>query len=86
MKSARSANFWKMEVSMKALFGIGLIVLVLGILSFFVPFPHSENHGLKIGGANLSVKTHDSTPIPPSVSAALVAVGAVMMIAGGRSK
>ena len=71
---------------MKALFGIGLIVLFLGIFSFFVPFPHSENHGLKIGDANLSVKTHDNTPIPPSVSAALVAVGAVMMIAGGRSK
>lgn len=71
---------------MKALFGIGLIVLVLGIFSFFVPFPHSENHGLKVGGANLSVKTSESSPVSPAVSAALVAVGAVMMIAGGRAK
>jgi hypothetical protein len=69
---------------MKALFGIGLIVLFLGIFSFFFPFPHTENHGVKVGGANLSVKTDDSQPIPPLVSGALVVAGAVMMIAGGR--
>lgn len=69
---------------MKALFGIGLLVLFVGVFSFFFPFPHTENHGLKVGGANLSVKTHDSQPVPPLVSAALVAAGAVMMIAGAR--
>lgn len=69
---------------MKALFGIGLAVLFLGIFSFFLPFPHSENHGVKVGGANLSLKTNDSQPIPPAVSAVLVAAGAVMMIAGAR--
>ncbi len=69
---------------MKCLFGIGLVVLFVGIFSFFFPFPHSENHGVKVGGANLNVKTQDSQPIPPLVSGALVAAGAVIMIAGAR--
>ncbi len=69
---------------MKGLFGIGLLVLFVGIFSFFFPFPHTENHGLKVGGANLSVKTHDSQPVPPLVSSGLVVAGAGMMIAGGR--
>jgi len=30
------------EAFMKALFGVGLVILVLGILSFFVPIPHSK--------------------------------------------
>ena len=69
---------------MKALFGIGLVVLFVGIFSFFFPFPHTENHGVKVGGANLSVKTDDSQPIPPLVSGALVAAGAIMLVAGAR--
>ena len=36
-----------LEAFMKALFVVGLAVLILGILSFFVPVPHSENHGIK---------------------------------------
>jgi hypothetical protein len=70
---------------MKVLFGVGLIVLLLGILSFFPPFPHNENHGVNVGGANLSIKTHDSQPIAPGASAALVAVGAVLLVAGARA-
>ena len=69
---------------MKGLFGIGLLVLFVGIFSFFFPFPHTENHGVKVGGANLSVKTHDSQPVPRILSGGLVVAGAVMMIAGGR--
>ena len=44
---------------MKALFGIGLVVLVLGILSFFVPVPHAEHHGVSAGDVHLGVTTHD---------------------------
>lgn len=70
---------------MRVLFAAGLAVLLLGILSFFLPFPHTENHGLKVGGANISVKTQDSGPIAPEVSAAMVAVGAILLIAGARA-
>ena len=45
---------------MKALFAVGLAVLILGILSFFVAIPHSENHGIKAGDVNIGVQTHDS--------------------------
>jgi hypothetical protein len=41
---------------MKALFVVGLAVAILGILSFFVAIPHTENHGIKAG----DVKEPDS--------------------------
>jgi hypothetical protein len=70
---------------MRALFGIGLVVLVLGILSFFVPVPHSEHHGVSAGDLHLGVTTHEDR-LPPALSVVLVVVGAGMMIAGrGKS-
>ena len=42
---------------MKMLFGVGLVVLILGIVSFFVPFPQKENHGIKVGDASIGVQT-----------------------------
>ena len=69
---------------MKPLFLIGLVVLVLGALSFFVPIPHTENHGIKVGDASIGVQTHDSERVAPAISGVLVAAGAVLMIAGGR--
>ena len=66
---------------MKMLFGVGLVVLILGIASFFVPFPQQENHGIKIG-----VQTEHSERISPIVSVVLSLGGAGMMIAGKGSK
>ena len=71
---------------MKALFAIGLILLILGIASFFVALPHAENHGVKIGDASVGVTTHSSQKLPPAISAILVVGGIVMMVAGGRGK
>lgn len=71
---------------MKALFSVGLLVLILGIASFFVPVPHSENHGIKAGDVHIGVQTTHSERVQPVVSIVLVAVGAGLMIAGrGRS-
>jgi hypothetical protein len=69
---------------MKALFAVGLLVLILGIASFFVALPHSENHGVRIGDASVGVRTTTSHKLPPAVSVVLVVGGIVMMIAGGR--
>jgi hypothetical protein len=69
---------------MKALFGVGLVVLILGILSFFVPYPKTEDHGIKVGDAKIGVQTQHSEHVAPVVSIVLVAVGAGLMIAGGR--
>ncbi len=70
---------------MRALFAVGLIILVLGILSFFVPVPHTERHGVDAGDVHLGVKTHHDDLLPPGVSVALLVVGAGLMIAGRKS-
>lgn len=67
---------------MKALFGIGLVVIVLGILSFFVPFPHAEHHGADVGDVHLGVTTHHDSMLPPAVGIVMIVAGAGMVIAG----
>jgi hypothetical protein len=70
---------------MKALMLVGVVLLVLGIVSFFVPFPHSEHNGVKIGDAHVGITTHDDEKVSPTVSLALIVVGAGLMIAGRKS-
>ena len=67
---------------MKALLLVGLVVLALGVMSFFVPVPHTEHHGINVGDAHLGVNTEHSERVPPAVSVVLLVVGAGMMIAG----
>jgi hypothetical protein len=71
---------------MKMLFWVGLVVLILGIASFLVPMPHSENHGIKAGDMSIGVQTTHNEKVSPIVSAVLVLGGAGMMIAGGRGR
>ena len=68
---------------MKPLFAVGLVVLVLAVLSFFIPVPHAEHHGVSAGDVHLGVTTHHEDRVPPALSVVLVVVGAGMMIAGG---
>ena len=70
---------------MKALFAVGLVVMVLGILSFFIAIPHSENHGIKAGDVDIGIQTHDSERVSPAISAVILVVGAGLMIAGRKS-
>lgn len=69
---------------MRVLFLVGIVVLVLGIASFFIPFPHTEHHGIDAGDVHLGVNTRHDEMLPPAVSVALLVVGAGLMIAGGR--
>jgi hypothetical protein len=70
---------------LKILTLVGVIVLVLGIVSFFVPFPHSEHHGVRVGDAHVGITTHDDQRVPPVASIVLIVVGAGLMIAGQKS-
>ena len=70
---------------MKGLLLVGVVVLVLGIVSFVVPFPHSEHHGVSVGDAHVGITTHDDQKVPPAVSVLLVVVGVGLMIAGRKS-
>jgi hypothetical protein len=71
---------------LKILFAVGLIVLVLGVLSFFIPIPHTEHHGLDAGDVHVGVDTKHSDLLPPAASVALVVVGAGLMIAAAGGK
>jgi hypothetical protein len=70
---------------LKTLMLVGVVVLVLGILSFFVPVPHSEHHGVRLGDAHVGITTHDEDRVSPVVSIVLVVVGAGLMIAGRKN-
>jgi len=69
---------------MRPLAIIGIIVLVLGILSFVVPVPRSERHGVNLGDASVSVTTHHDQMLPPAVGGVLCLVGAGLLIMGFR--
>jgi len=71
---------------MKALFVVGLIILVLGILSFFVPISHTEHHGMDAGDIHVGVNTHHSDLLPPYVGVILIVVGAGLMIGGSKRR
>ncbi len=71
---------------MKTLMLVGLILLILGIASLFVPIPHNENQGIKAGDVNIGIQTRHSERVSPIISAVLILGGAGLMIAGrGRS-
>jgi hypothetical protein len=73
------------ERTMKAFLLIGVIVLVLGILSFVVPFPSYHHHGVKIGDSSIGVTTEHDEKLPPAVGVVLIVVGAGLIIAGRRT-
>jgi hypothetical protein len=70
---------------MKALMVVGLVLLALGIASFFVPVPYSEHHGVSFGETHVGITTHEEERVSPVVSVVLVVVGAGLMIAGRKS-
>ena len=71
---------------MKALFWIGLVVLILGIASLFVPIPSNERDGVKLGGVSIGVETRHDEKVSPIVSAVMILGGVGLMIAGkGKS-
>ena len=69
---------------MRPLFVIGLVVLVLGILSFVVPIPTSQTHGAKIGDATIGITTHSSEKLSLVIGGVLCLAGVVLVIAGSR--
>ena len=71
---------------MKALFFIGLVVLILGIVSLVVPIPRSERGGIEVGGVSLGVETRHEEKVHPALSAVMILGGLGAMAASkGRS-
>jgi hypothetical protein len=69
---------------MKALSIAGVLLLILGVLSFVVPLPHHERHGIKVGDAKFSIQTESSEKLPPAVGIILIGGGVVALILGLR--
>ena len=71
---------------MRALFWIGLTILILGLISLVVPIPHREKSGVAIGGLSLGVETRHEDKVPPVISAVMILGGIGSIVAGkGRS-
>ena len=69
---------------MKALFAVGLLILILGVASLFVPIPQKDRAGIEVGGVSLGVETTHKEKVSPIVSAVMILAGAGLMIAGQR--
>jgi hypothetical protein len=69
---------------MKNLALVGVLLLVLGLLSFVIPIPHRENHGLTIGDTKIGVQTQSSEKLPPAVGIVLLAGGVIALVLGSR--
>jgi hypothetical protein len=66
---------------MKALFWIGMLVLILGVVSLAVPIPRTEREGFKAGGVSVGVESRHDEKVPPFVSALLILAGIGTMVA-----
>lgn len=69
---------------MKALPLVGILLIVLGVLSFIVPLPHHEKHGVSLGDARFSVQTEHSQLLPSAVGVILIGGGVVALVLGLR--
>lgn len=63
---------------------IGAALLLLGVLSFVVPVPHDESHGIKVGDTKIGVQTERSEKIPTVASVVLIGAGVVALVLGSR--
>ena len=66
---------------MKVLSGVGLLLLILGVVSLFVPIPQRERHGLRVGDVSFGITTQRDEKVSPVVSAVLILGGVGMLIA-----
>ena len=69
---------------MKSLYIVGVVLLLLGVLSFVVPIPHREDHSVKIGDAKIGIQTESSEKVPTAVSVVLLGTGVLVLFLGLR--
>jgi hypothetical protein len=69
---------------MKKIALLGVLLLVLGVLSFIVPIPRHENHGVQIGDTKIGIQTESSEKLPPAVGMVFLAGGVLALVFGLR--
>lgn len=70
---------------MKALFWIGLIALIVGVLSLVVPVPRNQRDGFTVGGVSVGVETRHQEKVSPALSALMILGGLGTMVASRRT-
>ncbi len=65
---------------------IGIVLIVVGILGLaYGGFSYTrEKKVIDLGPVQATTKTHESVPIPPLVSAAVLVGGIAMLVVSGR--
>jgi len=69
---------------MKALMIVGVLLVVWGSQSLFVPIPHNENKGINAGDVKIGVQVRHDEKVSPIISAVLIIGGIGLMLAGSR--
>ena len=69
---------------MRALFVLGLLLIILGIASLFVPIPVREKHGFNAGPVSIGVTTTEHKKVDPIISAVLIGGGVLLAIVGRK--
>jgi uncharacterized membrane protein len=67
---------------MKILPLIGVLLIVLGALSFVIPVSHRDEHRVSIGDAKFSVQTENREKLPPAVGVILIGGGVLSLVLG----
>jgi len=69
---------------MKALAIVGVVLVLLGVLSFIIPVPHQQDHNVKIGDTKVGIQTQTSEKVPVAASIALIGAGVIALALGSR--
>ena len=69
---------------MKPLLWVGVVLLVLGIASLFIPIPHNDTEGIDAGNMHIGVQVEHKEKVSPIISAALILGGVGLMIVAKR--
>jgi len=81
-----SAPHIRHNAAMRALLVAGVLLLLLGLASLFVPIPYRQRHGINAGPVSVGVTTTERRKLPPAISATLIVTGAALMVVGSRRK
>lgn len=71
---------------MRALFVVGIVLLLLGLASLVIPIPTRERHGINAGGVSIGIETTQREKVHPAVSAVLIGGGVVLLVVGSRGR
>lgn len=69
---------------MKTLLVLGILLLILGALSFVIPVPHRDDHTLRVGDSKFTLQTESREKLPPVVGVILLGGGILSLVLGLR--